>query len=81
MFTYIIFIILGGVVGYFVPKYTRINVPFPMNVIVGAVGGFIGGLVLSFFSTVLGIILPLIGVLVGSFVALWFWKNLPKFGN
>ena len=68
-------IIIGAAAGFLATRLMRINANVVTTVVIGMAGALIGGLVLRFLLTVMGMMAGFVGAVLGALLLVWLWQN------
>jgi len=68
-------IIIGAAAGFLATRLMRIDSNIVTTVVIGMAGALIGGLVLRFLLTVMGMLAGFVGAVLGALLLIWLWQN------
>ncbi|TLP61467.1 GlsB/YeaQ/YmgE family stress response membrane protein [Parasedimentitalea maritima] len=68
-------IIIGAAAGFLATRLMRIDASIVTTVAIGMAGALIGGLVLRFLLTVMGIMAGFVGAVLGALLLIWLWQT------
>lgn len=68
-------IIIGAAAGFLATRLMRIDSNIVTTVVIGMAGALIGGLVLRFLLTVMGMMAGFVGAVLGALLLIWLWQN------
>ncbi|OUS36792.1 hypothetical protein A9Q94_07990 [Rhodobacterales bacterium 56_14_T64] len=68
-------IIIGAAAGFLATRLMRIDANIVTTVVIGMAGALIGGLVLRFLLTVMGMLAGFVGAVLGALLLIWLWQN------
>jgi len=66
-------IIIGAAAGFLATRLMRIETDVVTTVVIGMAGALIGGLVLRFLLTVMGMLAGFVGAVLGALLLVWLW--------
>jgi uncharacterized membrane protein YeaQ/YmgE (transglycosylase-associated protein family) len=67
--------IIGAAAGFLATRFMRLNTGVIETVTIGIGGALLGGLVLRFLATAMGLIGGLVGAVLGAMLLIWIWKT------
>lgn len=67
--------IIGAAAGFLATRFMRLNTGVIETVAIGIGGALLGGLVLRFLATAMGLIGGLVGAVLGTMLLIWIWKT------
>jgi uncharacterized membrane protein YeaQ/YmgE (transglycosylase-associated protein family) len=67
--------IIGAAAGFLATRFMRLNTGVIETVAIGIGGALLGGLVLRFLATAMGLIGGLVGAVLGAMLLIWIWKT------
>jgi len=73
--TVVALIVIGAAAGFLATRLMRIEADIPTTMFIGIIGALVGGFVLRFLSSVMGILSGFVGAVLGALVVLWIWKT------
>jgi len=68
-------IIIGAAAGFLATRLMRIDSNIVTTVVIGMAGALIGGLVLRFLLTVMGMMAGFVGAVLGALLLIWLWQT------
>ncbi|KAE9628945.1 GlsB/YeaQ/YmgE family stress response membrane protein [Parasedimentitalea maritima] len=68
-------IIIGAAAGFLATRLMRIDASIVTTVAIGMAGALIGGLVLRFLLTVMGMMAGFVGAVLGALLLIWLWQT------
>ncbi len=68
-------IIVGAAAGFLATRLMRINADIPTTMAIGIAGALIGGLILRFIATAMGLLGGLVGAVLGAMLLIWLWQT------
>ncbi|NIZ62503.1 GlsB/YeaQ/YmgE family stress response membrane protein [Sedimentitalea sp. CY04] len=68
-------IIIGAAAGFLATRLMKIEANVVTTVVIGMAGALIGGLVLRFLLTVMGMLAGFVGAVLGALLLIWLWQN------
>ncbi|PCJ10158.1 MAG: GlsB/YeaQ/YmgE family stress response membrane protein [Rhodobacteraceae bacterium] len=68
-------IIIGAAAGFLATRLMRIDTDMVTTVVIGMAGALIGGLVLRFLLTVMGMLAGFVGAVLGALLLVWLWQR------
>jgi len=68
-------IIIGAAAGFLATRLMRIETDVVTTVVIGMAGALIGGLVLRFLLTVMGLLAGFVGAVLGALLLVWLWQR------
>ncbi|MVO17691.1 GlsB/YeaQ/YmgE family stress response membrane protein [Parasedimentitalea huanghaiensis] len=68
-------IIIGAAAGFLATRLMRIDANIVTTVAIGMAGALIGGLVLRFLLTVMGMMAGFVGAVLGALLLIWLWQT------
>jgi len=68
-------IIIGAAAGFLATRLMRIETDVVTTVVIGMAGALIGGLVLRFLLTVMGMLAGFVGAVLGALLLVWLWQR------
>ncbi|WP_071674553.1 GlsB/YeaQ/YmgE family stress response membrane protein [Nioella nitratireducens] len=71
-------IIIGAAAGFLATRIMNVEADVITTVSIGILGAIIGGLVLRFLLTVMGMFAGFLGALLGALVLIWAWQTYVK---
>ncbi|MCB1340120.1 MAG: GlsB/YeaQ/YmgE family stress response membrane protein [Pseudooceanicola sp.] len=71
-------IIIGAAAGFLATRLMRIEADIATTVLIGIAGALIGGLVLRFLATVMGMLAGFVGAVLGAIVLIWLWQRFSR---
>jgi uncharacterized membrane protein YeaQ/YmgE (transglycosylase-associated protein family) len=75
MGTIIWLVIVGAAAGFLATRFMKLNTGVIETVSIGIGGALIGGLLLRFLATAVGLIGGLVGAVLGAMLLIWVWKT------
>ena len=73
--TVVALIVIGAAAGFLATRLMRIEADIPTTIFIGVIGALIGGFVLRFLSSVMGILSGFVGAVLGALLVIWIWKT------
>ncbi len=73
--TVVALIVIGAAAGFLATRLMRIEADIPTTMFIGVIGALIGGFVLRFLSSVMGILSGFVGAILGALLVIWIWKT------
>ena len=71
----ITFLIIGTAAGYLATRLMKVNTDIPTTIALGIFGALIGGFVLRFLISVMGLMAGLVGAVLGAMALIWAWQR------
>lgn len=71
----ITFLIIGTAAGYLATRLMKVNTDIPTTIALGIFGALIGGLVLRFLISVMGLMAGFVGAVLGAMALIWAWQR------
>ncbi|WIY26486.1 GlsB/YeaQ/YmgE family stress response membrane protein [Parasedimentitalea psychrophila] len=68
-------IIIGAAAGFLATRLMRIDANVVTTVVIGMAGALIGGLLLRFLVTVMGMLAGFVGAVLGALLLIWLWQT------
>lgn len=68
-------IIVGAAAGFLATRLMKIEANIVVTVVIGMAGALIGGLLLRFLLTVMGMLAGFVGAVLGALVLIWLWQT------
>ena len=68
-------IIIGATAGFLATRFMKLNTGVIETVAIGIGGALIGGFLLRFLATAIGMIGGLVGAVLGAMLLIWIWKT------
>ncbi len=68
-------IIIGAAAGFLATRLMRIDANIVTTVVIGMAGALIGGLMLRFLLTVMGMLAGFVGAVLGALLLIWLWQT------
>lgn len=68
-------IIIGAAAGFIATRMMDVNLGVPQTIAVGVLGALIGGAVLRFVLSMLGITAGFVGAIFGAVLLIWLYKT------
>ncbi|NRB16205.1 MAG: GlsB/YeaQ/YmgE family stress response membrane protein [Rhodobacteraceae bacterium] len=68
-------IIIGAAAGFLATRLMRIDANVVTTVVIGMAGALIGGLLLRFLLTVMGMLAGFVGAVLGALLLIWLWQT------
>jgi uncharacterized membrane protein YeaQ/YmgE (transglycosylase-associated protein family) len=75
---FILLVIVGAAAGFIATRLMRVEADIPTTLLVGILGAIIGGLILRFAASVLGLMGGFVGAVLGALVLVWVWQTYLK---
>lgn len=67
--------IIGAAAGFLATRMMKLNTGIVETVAIGIGGALIGGFVLRFLASAMGMIGGLVGAVLGAMLLIWVWKT------
>ena len=67
-------IIIGAAAGFLATRLMRLETDIVTTMAIGIAGAFIGGLVLRFLITAMGLLSGFVGAVLGAILLIWLYK-------
>ncbi|ADE87123.1 GlsB/YeaQ/YmgE family stress response membrane protein [Rhodobacter capsulatus] len=71
----ITFLIIGTAAGYLATRLMKVNTDIPTTIALGIFGALIGGFVLRFLISIMGLMAGFVGAVLGAMVLIWAWQT------
>lgn len=71
-------IIIGAAAGFLATRLMKIEADIPTTLFIGIVGALIGGLVLRFLLSMMGLLSGFVGAVMGAMALIWLWQRYGK---
>lgn len=71
-------VIIGAAAGFLATRLMKIEANIVTTVVIGMAGALIGGLILRFLSTVMGMMAGFVGAVLGALLLIWLWQTYFK---
>lgn len=71
-------IIIGAAAGFLATRLMKIEANIVTTVVIGMAGALIGGLILRFLVTVMGMMAGFVGAVLGALLLIWLWQTYFK---
>ena len=71
----ITFLIIGIAAGYLATRLMKVNTDIPTTIALGIFGALIGGLVLRFLISIMGLMAGFVGAVLGAMALIWAWQR------
>ena len=71
----ITFLIIGTAAGYLATRLMKVNTDIPTTIALGIFGALIGGFVLRFLISIMGLMAGLVGAVLGAMALIWAWQT------
>ena len=68
-------IIIGAAAGFLATRLMRMDADIPTTMFIGITGALIGGLILRFLATVMGVAAGFVGAVLGAVLLIWLWRT------
>ena len=68
-------VIIGAAAGFLATRLMKWEANIITTVVIGIAGALIGGLLLRFLTTAMGMVSGLVGAVLGALVLVWLWKT------
>lgn len=69
------FILIGVAAGFLATRLMKIEADIPTTLAIGIFGALIGGLVLRFLISIMGLMAGLVGAVLGAMALIWAWRQ------
>ncbi|SLN21866.1 Transglycosylase associated protein [Falsiruegeria litorea R37] len=73
--TVVALIVIGAAAGFLATRLMRIEADIPTTMFIGIIGALVGGFVLRFLSSVMGVLSGFVGAVLGALLVIWIWKT------
>jgi uncharacterized membrane protein YeaQ/YmgE (transglycosylase-associated protein family) len=71
-------VIIGAAAGFLATRLMKIEANIVTTVVIGMAGALIGGLILRFLVTVMGMMAGFVGAVLGALLLIWLWQTYFK---
>lgn len=71
-------VIIGAAAGFLATRLMKVEADIVTTVVIGMAGAVIGGLVLRFLLSVMGMFAGLVGAVLGSLLLIWLWQTYVR---
>lgn len=71
-------IIIGAAAGFLATRLMKIEADIPTTLLIGIVGALVGGLVLRFLLSMMGLLSGFVGAVMGAMALIWLWQRYGK---
>lgn len=71
-------LIVGAAAGFLATRLMKVEADILTTMAIGMAGAVIGGLVLQFVASVLGLLGGLVGAVLGAMAVVWVWQQLRR---
>lgn len=71
----ITFLIIGTAAGYLATRLMKVNTDIPTTIALGIFGALIGGFLLRFLISIMGLMAGFVGAVLGAMALIWIWQN------
>ncbi|MCI5097992.1 MAG: GlsB/YeaQ/YmgE family stress response membrane protein [Rhodobacteraceae bacterium] len=71
-------VIIGAAAGFLATRLMKIETDIVTTVVIGMAGALIGGLILRFLVTVMGMMAGFVGAVLGALLLIWLWQTYFK---
>lgn len=68
-------IIIGAAAGFLATRMMNLRTDVVTTIGIGILGAIIGGLVLRFLLTVMGMLSGFVGAILGALLLIWIWQT------
>lgn len=68
-------VIIGAAAGFLATRLMKVEADIITTVVIGMAGALIGGLVLRFLLSVMGMFAGLVGAVLGALLLIWLWQT------
>lgn len=68
-------IVLGAAAGFIATRVMNIDMGVPQTIAVGVIGALVGGAILQFLLTMVGVAANIIGAIFGAMLLLWLYQR------
>lgn len=68
-------IIIGAAAGFLATRIMNVRTDVVTTIGIGILGAVIGGLVLRFLLTVMGMLSGFVGAILGALLLIWIWQT------
>jgi uncharacterized membrane protein YeaQ/YmgE (transglycosylase-associated protein family) len=68
-------VIVGAAAGFLATRLMKLELEIIPTIAIGIAGALIGGLVLRFLLSVMGVFAGLIGAVLGAMLLIWLWQT------
>ena len=69
------FLIIGTAAGYLATRLMKVNTDIPTTIALGIFGALIGGFVLRFLISIMGLMAGFVGAVLGAMALIWAWQT------
>ena len=69
------FLIIGTAAGYLATRLMKVNTDIPTTIALGIFGALIGGFVLRFLISIMGLMAGFVGAVLGAMALIWAWQS------
>ena len=69
------FLIIGTAAGYLATRLMKVNTDIPTTIALGIFGALIGGFVLRFLISIMGLMAGFVGAVLGAMALIWAWQR------
>ena len=74
----ILLVIVGAAAGFIATRLMRVEADIPTTMFIGIIGAILGGLILRFAASVLGLMGGFVGAVLGALLLVWLWQTYLK---
>jgi len=71
-------VIIGAAAGFLATRLMKLETDIITTIVIGMAGALVGGLVLRFLLSVMGMAAGLVGAVLGSLLLIWLWQTYVK---
>ncbi|PYF12101.1 hypothetical protein C8J30_102419 [Rhodobacter viridis] len=71
----ITFLIIGTAAGYLATRLMKVNTDIPTTIALGVFGALIGGFLLRFLISIMGMMAGFVGAVLGAMALIWVWQT------
>lgn len=71
-------LIIGAAAGFLATRLMQVQTDVITTIALGMAGAVIGGLVLRFIATALGLLSGLVGAVLGAVLLIWLWQKIRQ---
>jgi len=71
-------VIVGAAAGFLATRLMKMETDIVTTIAIGIAGALVGGLVLRFLLSVMGMFAGLVGAVLGALLLIWLWQTYVK---
>jgi uncharacterized membrane protein YeaQ/YmgE (transglycosylase-associated protein family) len=68
-------IVIGAAAGFLATRLMKIEADIPTTMFIGIIGALIGGLLLRFLLSMMGLLSGFVGAVLGAMALVWLWQR------